>query len=63
MFTGYAVASLAVGWDNVVLSKHEKTFAEKKLAKPVRVYMTVGDVERRQSNYKKFADVMELPLI
>lgn len=58
MFTGYAAASPAVGWDNVVLSKHEKTFAEKKLAKPVRVYMTVGDVERGRPNYERFADVM-----
>jgi hypothetical protein len=33
----------------------EKTFAEKKLSKPVRVYMTVGDVERGRPTFEKMA--------
>jgi len=56
MFTGYAAASPAVGWDNQVLYKYEKDFATKKLNKPVRVYMTVGDVERGRSIFEKMAD-------
>ena len=55
MFTGYAVASPAVGWDREVLYKYEKPFSEKKLTKPVQVYMTVGDVERGRQSYEKFA--------
>ena len=58
MFTGYAAASPAVAWDREILYKYEKTFAEKKLTKPVRVYMTVGDVERGRPGYEKFANSM-----
>ena len=58
LFTGYAAASPAVGWDREVLYKYEKTFAEKKLSKPVRVYMTVGDVERGRSTFERFATQM-----
>ncbi|MGG9961431.1 alpha/beta hydrolase [Ferruginibacter sp. SUN106] len=58
MFTGYAAASPAVGWDNEVLYKYEKIFAEKKLTKGLRVYMTVGDVERGRQVFEKFAGKM-----
>lgn len=58
MFTGYAAASPAVGWDNEVLYKYEKDFAEKKLNKPVRLYMTVGDVERGRPIFEKMAAYM-----
>ncbi len=58
MFTGYAAASPAVGWDRDVLYKYEKAFNEKKLSKSVRVYMTVGDVERAKPAYEKFATIM-----
>jgi predicted esterase len=55
MFTGYAAASPAVGWDREVLYRYEKEFAQKKLSDPVRVYMTIGDVERSRPVYEKFA--------
>ena len=55
---GYAAASPAVGWDREVLYKYEKEFAEKKLSKPVRVYMTIGDVERSRPAYERFAAQM-----
>lgn len=58
LFTGYAAASPAVGWDKEVLYRYEKEFAEKKLSKPVRVYMTIGDVERSRPTYEKFANQM-----
>ena len=58
LFSGYAAASPAVGWDREVLYKYEKEFAEKKLAKPVRVYMTIGDVERSRPTYERFATQM-----
>ena len=51
MFSGYAAASPAVGWDNEVLTKYYKEFAQKKLTSPVRVYMTLGDVERSRPVY------------
>lgn len=55
MFTDYAAASPAVGWDREVLYKYEKEFAEKKSAKPLRVYMTVGDVERGRPIFERLA--------
>lgn len=55
LFSGYAAASPAVGWDREVLYKYEKEFSSKKLASPVRVYMTIGDVERSRPAYEKFA--------
>jgi len=56
MFSGYAAASPALGWNNGVLYQYEKEFANKKLTKPVRVYMTIGDVERNRSYYESMAD-------
>jgi predicted alpha/beta superfamily hydrolase len=58
LFTGYAAASPAIGWDREVLYKYEKEFAEKRSAKPLRVYMTVGDVERGRSAFERFATQM-----
>ncbi|MGC4101877.1 alpha/beta hydrolase [Ferruginibacter sp.] len=59
MFTGYAAASPAVGWDNEVLYKYEKIFTAKKQEKQLRVYMTVGDVERSRPVFEKFAAAMQ----
>jgi predicted alpha/beta superfamily hydrolase len=56
MFRGYAAASPAVGWDREVLYKFETAFAEKKLHTPVRLFMTVGDVERGRPTFEKMAD-------
>ncbi len=58
LFTGYAAASPAIGWDREVLYKYEKEFSQKKLTQPVRVYMTIGDVERSRPAYEKFAATM-----
>ena len=40
------------------LYKYEKEFAEKKLSKASRVYMTVGDVERGRPTFERFAAQM-----
>ncbi|MEP7376732.1 MAG: alpha/beta hydrolase-fold protein [Chitinophagaceae bacterium] len=58
LFAGYAAASPAVGWDKEVLYKYEKEFSQKKLSKHLRVYMTIGDVERSRPVYEKFAATM-----
>ena len=58
MFTGYAAASPAVGWDREVLYRYEQEFAQKKLSTPVRLYMTVGDVERSRPVFEKMAAQM-----
>ena len=55
LFTGYVAASPAVGWDRETLYKFEKEFHLKKLSSPVRLYMTIGDVERSRTAYEKFA--------
>lgn len=59
MFTGYAAASPALSWDNGILTKHEEAFSKKQLSKPVRVYMTVGDVEGGRPYFEKFAETMK----
>ncbi len=59
MFDGYVAASPAVGWDSGILEQYEKEFAKKQLTKPVRVYMTVGDVERGSSYFQEFAAIMK----
>jgi predicted alpha/beta superfamily hydrolase len=56
MFTAYVAASPAVGWDNEVLYKYEKTFAKKNLEKPIKLYMTVGDVESGKPTFEKFSN-------
>lgn len=58
LFSGYAAASPAVGWDSEVLYKFEKEFARKKLPDSLRVYITIGDVERSRPAYEKFAAQM-----
>jgi len=55
MFSGYIAASPAIAWDNSVLYRFEKTFAQKTIAKPVRLFMTVGDVERGRETFEKFS--------
>lgn len=55
LFTGYAAASPAIGWDREVMYRFEKDFYQKKLSNPVRLYMTVGDVEGSRPAYEKFA--------
>jgi len=59
MFAGYAAASPALGWDNGALRKHEEVFSKKQVTNPVRVYMTVGDVETERSNFERFAETMK----
>lgn len=58
LFTGYAAASPAVGWDKEVLYKYEKEFAAHKLDKPIRLYLTVGDVERSRPAFEKFSNYL-----
>jgi predicted alpha/beta superfamily hydrolase len=55
MFTGYAAASPAAGWDKEVLYKYEEKFAAKKISNPIRLYLTVGDVERGRNTFEKIA--------
>lgn len=58
LFTGYAAASPHIPWDNEVLYKYEQEFAKKRLPNPVRVYMTVGDVELTRPAFEKFSATM-----
>jgi predicted alpha/beta superfamily hydrolase len=58
LFSGYAAASPAIGWDREVMYRYEKEFFEKKLSRPVRVYMTIGDVETSRPRYERFATQM-----
>jgi predicted alpha/beta superfamily hydrolase len=58
LFTGYAAASPYISWDNDVLYKYEQEFAKKRLSHPVRVYMTLGDLEPTRPSFEKFFDTM-----
>ena len=55
MFSGYVAATPAIAWDNTVLNQFQKTFAQKTIAKPVRLFMTVGDVESGRETFEKFS--------
>jgi len=55
MFDGYVAASPAIGWDNEVLYKYEKEFAKKIPQRPVRLYLTVGDVESSRTIFEKMS--------
>jgi predicted alpha/beta superfamily hydrolase len=55
MFNGYVAASPAFGWDREVIYQYEKTFFEKKLNNPARLYMTMGDVEKGEPGFEKLA--------
>lgn len=59
MFTGYAAASPAVGWDKEVLYQYEKTFAKRNIQKPIRLYLTVGDVEPGRSSFERFSNFIK----
>ena len=58
LFTGYAAASPYIPWDNGVLYKYEKEFAKKRLPHPVRLYMTLGDMETTRAAFEKFSATM-----
>lgn len=55
MFSGYVAATPAIAWDNSVLNQFQKAFTLKKLAKPTRLFLTVGDVESGRENFEKFS--------
>lgn len=59
MFTGYAAASPAIGWDKGVMYQFEKKYFESHSSLPARVYMTIGDVERGAPGFEKFARLMK----
>ncbi|HRI23925.1 MAG TPA: alpha/beta hydrolase-fold protein [Ferruginibacter sp.] len=59
MFRGYAAASPAIGWDRELIYQYEKKFFEGNNTLPVRMYMTIGDVERSAPGFEKFAKHLE----
>jgi predicted alpha/beta superfamily hydrolase len=59
MFNGYVAASPATGWDREVLYTYEKSFSKKELARPVRLYLTVGDVETNRPSFEKMAAFLQ----
>jgi hypothetical protein len=58
LFTGYVAASPHFPWDNEVMYKYEQEFAKMRLATPISVYMTVGDVELSRPAFEKFSAMM-----
>lgn len=54
LFQGYVAASPAIGFDNQVIYRFEKEYAEKKSNASARLYMTIGDVERGLPAYQRW---------
>lgn len=59
LFTYYAAASPAVGWDNGILYRFEKKFVQNKPIPSKRIYISIGDVERSRTDYEKFVAQMK----
>ncbi len=59
MFTGYAAASPAIGWDKEVLYQYEKKYVENKSNPPAKLYITIGDVERNVPNFEKMVSHLQ----
>ena len=55
LFHRYVLTSPAVGWDNEVIYTYEKNYAEKKPRLPIKLFMTVGELEE-VSGFQKFVD-------
>ena len=53
LFHRYVLTSPAVGWDNEVIYTYEKNYAEKKPRLPIKLFMTVGELEE-VSGFQKF---------
>jgi predicted alpha/beta superfamily hydrolase len=45
LFDGYVPTSSASAWDNNLIYSYAKTFAEKKLTKPIRLYSAIGEFD------------------
>lgn len=59
MFSGYAAASPAIGWDRDVIYQYEKKYFESQSSSPARLYITMGEVERGVPGFEKFARLLE----
>lgn len=59
MFSGYAAASPAIGWDKEVIYQYEKKYFESRTSVPARLYMTIGDVERNVPGFAKLDSFMK----
>jgi predicted alpha/beta superfamily hydrolase len=45
LFDGYVPTSSASAWDNNLIYSYAKTFADKKLTKPIRLYSAIGEFD------------------
>lgn len=59
MFNGYIAASPAIGWNGQIIFKYEQDFAAQKNSKPVRLYLTVGGVERGREQFEKLVEQIQ----
>jgi predicted alpha/beta superfamily hydrolase len=55
MFNNYIAASPAYGWGGGVLNQYEKKYFESNPTKPVRLYITMGEVERGLPGFQKLS--------
>lgn len=58
MFTGYAAASPAIGWNREIIYQYEKKYFESNVSWPAKLYMTMGGVERNVPGFEKLSDYL-----
>jgi hypothetical protein len=58
MFSGYVAASPAIGWNKEVIYKYEQQYFENRNAKPARLYLSIGGVERNVPGFEKFSNFL-----
>ncbi|MBS1510324.1 MAG: alpha/beta hydrolase [Bacteroidetes bacterium] len=63
MFSGYAAASPAVGWDNNILYQYLDQVKVNSFRQNIRLFMTVGDVERSRSTFEQFSAALQAKAI
>lgn len=59
LFDGYIPTSSASAWDNYMLYTYAKTFAEKKLTKPIRLYSAIGEFDDLMPAFDDLATFFE----
>lgn len=59
LFTGYAAASPAIGWDHEVIYRFEKKYFDSQTSRRGRLFLTIGDVESGVPGFDKFSALLK----
>lgn len=59
VFTDYLASTPAIWWDEGAIRKFQKTFSEKELRSPARLYVARGEMEYAQTGIDAFVDELK----